>query len=69
MKKLLEFVVMVFSLTGATMISFGLFTGFWFFLVANVLGGILFFKTKMWYLFVTQLVFGVTSVNGIYQNL
>ena len=42
--------------------------GFFFFMGANIMGAVLFCKTKMWYMFTTQIVFGITSMNGIYQN-
>jgi nicotinamide riboside transporter PnuC len=68
MKKI-EFMVMLLSIIGAGIMSFGFFEGFYFYLIANVLGTVLFLKKKMYYMLIMQIVFSIIAVNGIYQNL
>jgi hypothetical protein len=68
MKKL-EFSVMFLSICGAAIMSFGDFNGFYFYLLANALGTVLFIKKEMYYMVMMQVVFSVISLNGIYQNL
>jgi hypothetical protein len=67
--KILEFSVMALSLIGSAMMSFAIFEGFYFFMVANILGVYFFYKSKMPYMVFMQFVFGLTSINGIVRNL
>ena len=67
--KILEFLVMLTSLIGATLMSFGMFEGFIFFMIANILGVWFFWKSKMTYMVIMQFVYGLTSINGIIRNL
>ena len=67
--KTIEFVIMLTSMIGASLMSYGIFEGFIFFAIANVFSVYFFYKKGMNYMLICQFVFGLTSMNGIYQNL
>jgi hypothetical protein len=67
--KIVEFLIMATSLIGASMMSFGMFEGFIFFMIGNVLGVYFFWKSNMKYMLIMQFAFGITSINGIIRNL
>ena len=67
--KTIEFTVMATSLIGSALMSFAIFEGFYFFMVANILGVYFFYKSKMPYMVFMQFIFGLISINGIVRNL
>ena len=67
--KIIEFAVMTLSLMGSGLMSFGLFEGFYFYLIANLLGIHFFYKSKMPYMGVMSIAFVVTSINGLIRNV
>jgi nicotinamide riboside transporter PnuC len=67
--KILEISIMVTSLIGSVLMSYGMFEGFIFFGIANVIGVYFFWKSNMKYMVIMQFVFGLTSINGIVRNL
>jgi hypothetical protein len=67
--KIIEFAVMTMSLMGSGLMSFGMFEGFYFYFVANLLGIYFFYKSNMPYMGIMSIAFCITSINGLVRNV
>lgn len=63
--KILEVLTMIISVIGSIIISYGNMYGFCVLIVSNVSGAVLFYKTKMHYMFILQLVYTLISINAL----
>lgn len=63
--KFFELLTMIISVIGSIIISYGDMHGFYILIISNVLGAVLFYKTKMHYMFILQLVYTLISINAL----
>ena len=67
--KVVESLLTLFSCLGAGVLSLGYWEGFYFYIIANVCGLILFSHVRWYPSLIRQAVFTITSLVGIWNNL
>ena len=65
----LDWIITTFALSGAGVMSQGLWEGYWLLLVANIAGLFLWSRLRLWPSLLRNIIFLIFNVIGIHQTL